>query len=59
MGKTFRRQKSWDDYDNSYDVRQKKKKFNKHNRTDKTKNLEELANSKEWDFRYNDWAKDD
>lgn len=57
MGKTFRRQKSWDDYDNDYSVKnnKKKKKFNKHNRTDKTKNLEELANNSNWDYRYDDY----
>ena len=57
MGKTFRRQKSWDDYDNDYSVNSsnKKKKIDKRNRTDKTKNLEELANTSDWDFRYDDY----
>ncbi len=58
MGKTFRRQKSWDDYDNDYgvkNIKKKKKKFDKRTRTDKTKNLEELANTRDWDFRYDDY----
>lgn len=56
MGKTFRRQKSWDEYDYDFNKNNKKKKFikNKQRARDKTKELDELANANTYDFRYDE-----